>query len=291
MRKIKYLLAVAVMSTSLLFGCGSNDSSNNDNKKNDKALTADEFIEKVENNDSEIKSADFKMSASIDASADETAVKASLTVDGSVDSNKNAKFDINIDAGDNGQQELTCYLAADGDNYVLYMQMMGQWCKLDLQQLTAAYGVDLSKDTAADNTSVDLKKVLEYLNGTEVKVSDDTYTLSGTIDFKKVFDAVAAVAGNNANMSAYEEQVNALADKVKINVKVSIDKDGQFKSFDMSVDKFEEDGLAVNELKLSISGSNYNNVADITIPDEAANATDIFFTSPMLGSVGGLGEK
>ena len=76
-------------------------------------------------------------------------------------------------------------------------------------------------------------------------------------------------------------QVNALADKVKINVSVSIDKDGQFKSFDMSVDKFEEDGLAVNELKLSISGSNYNNVADITIPDEAANATDI---SSMLGS-------
>lgn len=288
MRKIKYLLAVAVMSTSLLFGCGSNDSSNDDNKKSDKALTADEFIEKVESNDSEIKSTDFKMTASIDASADETAVKASLTVDGSVDANKNAKFDINIDAGDDGQQELPCYLAADGDNYVLYLQMMGQWCKLDLQQLTAAYGVDLSANTSADNTSVDLKKVLDYLNGTEVKVSDDTYTLNGTIDFKKVFDAVAAVAGDSVDVSAYEEQVNALADKVKINISVSIDKDGQFKSFDMSVDKFEEDGLAVNELKFSISASNYNNVADITIPDEAADATDI---SSMLGSVGGLSEK
>lgn len=284
MRKIKYLLAVAVMSTSLLFGCGSNDSSD-DNKKSDKALTTDEFIEKVESNDSEIKSADFKMTASIDANADDSAVKAGVTVNGSVDANKNAKLDINVDAGDDGQQELPCYLDKDG---VFYMQVMGQWCKMDLQALTSAYDVDLSADTTADNSSVDLKSVLEYLSGTAVKASGDTYTLSGTIDLKKVSDAVAAVAGDNANMSAYEEQINALADKVKINISVSIDKDGQFKSFDMSVDKFEYEGLAVNELKLSVSASNYNNVADITIPEEAADATDI---SSMLGSVGDLGDN
>lgn len=281
MRKLKYLLAVAVMSTSLLFGCGSND----DTKNEDKAISTDEFIEKVENSDSEIKSGDFKINASIDAKADDEAIKGSVSVNASMDSNKNMKMDINLDAGESGQQTITSYLAADGDNYTMYMQIMGQWYKMDLEDMESAAGVASLPLDSASSSDINFKEVLSYIKDAEVTASGDTYKLSGTLDLKKAYDAIVSLAGDAAaSMSDYEDQVNELIGKIKINVSLSINKDGQFKAFEVSVGKFEYEGLSINELKFSVSGDNYNGVADITIPDEAAAATDL---SSMLNSVGG----
>lgn len=299
MRKIKYLLAVAVMSASLLFGCGSNENSDKDNKKNDKALTTDEFIEKIENNKTEIKSADFEIAGSIDLNVTdeseeegETAVKGSVKIDGSVDKAGNSKMDISLDAGDMGSTSLEAYYMSEGNDSVVYMQLMDMWYKISMNDISSISGNSsfTTEDTALSST-VDFSDLLSYLSDVKIKAENDTYTLSGALNIKKIYDEIVSTGiGEDSSIADYFVLVRSISedflDELKINISYSISKEGQFKSFEFSVDKlnYSDDTtkLILNDLKLSLSVDNYNNVSDITISEDAAGATDL---ASMFGSI------
>lgn len=299
MRKIKYLLAVAVMSASLLFGCGSNENSDKDNKKNDKALTTDEFIEKIENNKTEIKSADFEIAGSIDLNVTdeseeegETAVKGSVKIDGSVDKAGNSKMDISLDAGDMGSTSLEAYYMSEGNDSVVYMQLMDMWYKISMNDISSISGNTsfTTEDTALSST-VDFSDLLSYLSDVKIKAENDTYTLSGALNIKKIYDEIVSTGiSEDSSIADYFVLVRSISedflDELKINISYSISKEGQFKSFEFSVDKlnYSDDTtkLILNDLKLSLSVDNYNNVSDITISEDAAGATDL---ASMFGSI------
>ncbi|MDE6209142.1 MAG: hypothetical protein K2M73_05630 [Lachnospiraceae bacterium] len=282
MRKIKYLLAVGVMSTSLLFGCGSNDG---DSKNGAADITPDEFIEKVEACDTEIKSADFKLSADIDAtmtvSSNSSDIKGNYDLSGSYDANGAFKLSVSMSA-DGQEQTIDCYLIPENDEITMYYKMMDMWYKMTSDDVSDMLGDmvgmnlgSLSADTTTVANAGDyLKKALEYITDTSVSVSDNTYTLKGTIDLNKIIGEIESTA--NVELSQYSDIIN----DIKLNVSYSINSsDNTFKSFEISVGEFDNEiegvNVKLNSLKLTMSAENYNNVSDITIPDDAADAMDI----------------
>lgn len=269
MRKVKYLLAVGVMSASLLFGCGSND----------KAISADEFIEKVEKCETEIKSFDMKMNVSLDMKMSDDAdssVKGKLSLNGSFDNNKNMKFDMMLDAGEEiGKQNITAYFESKGDKYNMYMQLMGQWFKMSSDEMSSLTGEAIPEVNVSESNNFNIKEILPYIKDANVTNADGTYTLSGTVDIKKLYEMMDSIDLAGLDLSEFKEQFAPLVDKIKMDVSLSIDENGLVKAFDLSVGKFEHEGVTLNALSISINASNFNKVADIVIPDEANNASDI----------------
>lgn len=289
MRKIKYLLAVGVMSTSLLFGCGSNDTDD----RTDIAMTPDEFIEKVEACDAaEIKSSDFKLSADADLSmsmgTQEENVKGNIDINGSFDENGAIKMSININADDE-QKTFDCYCIPENDSYTLYYQMMNMWYKMTLDSIEDMIGESTSNlidmdayPLTPDNASLPdftgvLKMAFDYLKDTSVSTSDNAYVLKGTIDLDKI---IGELASEDDEISEITSEYSDIIKDIKLNVSYAINiSDNTFKSFEFSIGEFNHEiqGVTVNinSLKIALSTDNYNKVSDITLPDDAANAMDM----------------
>lgn len=278
MRKIKYLLAVGVMSTALLFGCGSNDEKDSDNS-NASAITPEEFIEKVGASETDIKSLEFGVSGEIDASSstgEETSeIKGSASLDGKANIESNTyQFTVSFNV-DGMSMEIECYLVIDEEAPTVYYCMQGMWYKMSLSmdELEGMMSANVDVDTESAATA-DLSNVLEYLKDTSVEAADGAYTLKGVLDLEKILNDAATEA--ETDISEYED----IFKELNINVNVSINsEDNTFKSSDIIVNDFSTEykgeTIKINKLKLSIYASNYNGVGEITLPEEAANATDL----------------
>ena len=222
MRKIKYLLTVAALSSTMMFGCGSND---NDSADEAKEVSIDSVIEGIENADLDIKSLDFTIDANIDmslASEDEnTDIKGSGNIKASLD-NEAGLASLNISMTvDDQTQDMEAYLDySDIENAVVDLNQQGVWMKQSLEN--SAVSVDPSAISEGTNSD-SIKKFVESLKDAKAEETDDYYTISGTLDTSKLLEEMTSAADGTMGdaLSAYA----GILEEVKINVSISVNKD------------------------------------------------------------------
>lgn len=277
MRKIKYLLTVAALSSTMMFGCGSND---NDSADEAKEVSIDSVIEGIENADLDIKSLDFTIDANIDmslASEDEnTDIKGSGNIKASLD-NEAGLASLNISMTvDDQTQDMEAYLDySDIENAVVYLNQQGVWMKQSLEN--SAVSVDPSAISEGTNSD-SIKKFVESLKDAKAEETDDYYTISGTLDTSKLLEEMTSAADGTIGdaLSAYA----GILEEVKINVSISVNKDDySFAKANISIKDFEYEmmgsTLKVNSISIDVAAKNYNNIDTITIPDDAKDAISL----------------
>lgn len=277
MRKIKYLLTVAALSSTMMFGCGSND---NDSADEAKEVSIDSVIEGIENADLDIKSLDFTIDANIDmslASEDEnTDIKGSGNIKASLD-NEAGLASLNISMTvDDQTQDMEAYLDySDIENAVVYLNQQGVWMKQSLEN--SAVSVDPSAISEGTNSD-SIKKFVESLKDAKAEETDDYYTISGTLDTSKLLEEMTSAADGTMGdaLSAYA----GILEEVKINVSISVNKDDySFAKANISIKDFEYEmmgsTLKVNSISIDVAAKNYNNIDTITIPDDAKDAISL----------------
>lgn len=279
MRKIKYLLTVAALSSTMMFGCGSNDKDSADEAKE---VSIDSVIEGIENADLDIKSLDFTIDANIDmsvASEDEnTDIKGSGSINASLDNEAGlASLNISMTADDQ-TQEMEAYLDySDLENAVVYLNQQGIWMKQSLEN--SAVSVDPSAISEGTNSD-SIKKFVESLKDAKAEETDDYYTISGTLDTSKLFEEITDAAGDDDTMGNALSAYAGIVEELKIDVSISVNKDDySFAKANVSIKDFEYEmmgsTLKINSIGVDIAAKNYNNVDTITIPEDAKDAISL----------------
>ena len=286
MRKLKYLLVATIMSTTLLFGCGSNEE-----KSNLKELSAQELVENVSKGEiKDTKSFEFTIDTAIDVSMGTAElpmnIKGDLDVNGQIDiENKLLKLNASVDAM--GQKlDVECFVSAAGETPTLYYKMNDTWTKqtLEMDDIAGMFDPIESGETSTEDAKVEFEKILEYLSGAKVETKDDTYVLSGTIDFAKIMEDMEkeTVEESDEDAGAAVSGVLETLKDLKLNVKVVVNSDYTFNAFEFSVDKFSTEvmgsTMSINTLSIEISVDKYNKIDTIKIPEDALNAPESDFS-------------
>lgn len=265
MRKLKYLLVATIMSTTLLFGCGSEEEKDTTPLKE---LSAQELVDSVSKSEAmKMDSFEFTIDASVDVKSGTgdlaSEVKADADAVCQVDI-KNKMMKLDLDANVAGQKtEMEGYITADGATPTIYYSMNGMWFKMNLENEDVS---NIFATTDSESNTVDFEQLTKYLLDSKVETKDNTYVLSGKIDLEKI------AAEEN-------EEYSEMLKGVSINLSVAVNSDYSFKSFEITLDKFATElmgtPIEINNVSLKISMDKYNSIEKITIPEEALNAAEM----------------
>lgn len=283
MRKIKYLLTVAALSSTMMFGCGSNDKdAANDNNDNSSSVSIDTIVDGIDNADLDVNSLDFCVSLNLDASVeadeDSQTMKLNGKVDGSVDNEAGLGYitaDINMD---DISQTVTSYIDySDLEDVVVYVEQQGVWLKQSVSDSDVSFDPESITETS-DSQSI--KSLVESLKDVTAKETDKYYVISGKIDTAKATESLGDIAENAGSLGAAVDSYASILEDIDVNIEISVNKDDfSFANAKISIENFETEfmgaTLKINSAVIEFSVKNYNNVDTITIPDEAKDAISI----------------
>lgn len=281
MRKMKYLLGVGVMSTALLFGCGSNDEDETKKSSVNYKITASELIEDIQDADTmnDITSMSFDMDMVVDCEVEMNGQSQALDMklDSTMKINLEDKLffaDLLLE-NDGLAQEMDLYAEmSDEDEAMMYVYTSGMWLKMatDPEDLSSMFELPAIN---MDESAVDFSEITEYLIDPSVDVSDDSYTLSGTLNTEKIINEIAE-GDDEISESDIEEALDLIGD-LELNVSITVDANYNLMGFSLEIPSFETEiegvTFKINSIKFSLLFSDLNNTT-IVIPDEAYNAID-----------------
>ena len=281
MRKMKYLLGVGVMSTALLFGCGSNDEDETKKSSVNYKITASELIEDIQDADTmnDITSMSFDMDMVVDCEVEMNGQSQALDMklDSTMKINLEDKLffaDLLLE-NDGLAQEMDLYAEmSDEDEAMMYVNTSGMWLKMATDPEDFASMFELPAINT-DESAIDFSEITEYLIDPSVDVSDDSYTLSGTLNLEKIINEIAE-GDDEISESDIEEALDLIGD-LELNVSITVDANYNLMGFSLEIPSFETEieGITfkINSIKFSLLFSDLNNTT-IVIPDEAYNAVD-----------------
>ena len=277
MRKIKYLLVALAMSTTLLFGCGSNDDAATDGTTTEvtttestttesettgsttesettgstsgelKDLTATELLDNLSKSEiTEAKYFEFQFNAAIDYEATAEGFTSGMQLDAKITGkldveNKILQLNATINASEMGETTIECYIAANTDEPALYLNMGGAWIKqsISTDDIAGLLGsFDIeSEETTEEENLLNIEEALNYLKDSKLETVDGAYVLSGTINMDKIIEEINAEAGDSDEGAAVSGIISVLKDVV-MKLKVAVNADYTLKGLEFSVDKF-----------------------------------------------------
>lgn len=284
MRKLKYLLTIGVLSTTLLFGCGSKD---DDSDKKDSVSKSDvsveEVLKNVKNAKTDVKSCGYELSINMEGSTEGENVALKGNLDGAVDTNSK-KANLNLKLSANGEEiAAEAYVDFnDATNPSAYAKFNGTWIKASLSDLGISMD-DLLKNVSSDDSNpVDIDKILEAVKDSSVTEKDGNYVVSGSLDMEKAINE----AENVEEAKKYAEMLKDA--KFDMTFEVSKD-DYMFKGFEISIKDFkgtqDDKDVELKDFTMKLSVSDYNKDFNIEIPAEANDGMSI---ADIISAMGGM---
>lgn len=295
MKKITALLLSLVMAFSLV-ACGS------------KKLPSDpaELMKVANENMQKVKSMTAKANVNLAMTQGKENVDMSVDMNMDIikkDDTMKAKIDATINMGEaGGQQTMTMYMAPEGDNYYIYMGMLGQWMKMkyDIKSLLEAQK-DADKDADVLGSSAENFTVTDETddNGNKVKVLSGKMTADTMKEsFTKAFETAGAVEGvDETQMQQIKTMVESCLADVQMTYYVD-EKSGQITHMSMDLSEIAKkaiesvsalagdavSGLSIDNFDISMDCSNFDKVEDFEVPEEALNGQEMDSTGNVVDS-------
>lgn len=296
MKKITALLLSIVMAFSLV-ACGS------------KKLPSDpaELMKVANENMQKVKSMTAKANMNLSMTQGKENVDMSVDMNMDIikkDDTMKAKVDATVNMGEaGGQQTMTMYMAPEGDNFYIYVGMLGQWMKMKYDIKSVLEAQKNAKDTDVLGSSAANFTVTDETddNGNKVKVlsgkmSADTMKESLT----KAFETAGTVEGVDETQM---QQIKAIAESCLADVQMTYyvdEKSGQITHMSMDLSEIAKkaiesvsalagdavSGLSIENFDISMDCSNFDKVADFEVPQEALDGQEMDLTGAMTNPAG-----
>lgn len=264
-----------------------------------------EILKTTQENAKNTKSVEGKMTMDLDATmevgGEKQDFKTTITADIATFTDpmkSKVTMTMDLSALGAGTQEITSYVAKDGDDYYTYTGVAGQWNKVKLEkdaienamkQANSESYVELYNKNAENFTNkgeVDLdgKKVIQLegkISGASIK---ELIEESGVLDQEQFSTYKSMVTPFFEGLS--DTPVKMYVDSETMNTsKMTVDlKDVLQGVFDKAMEQYgslltggadTEMKFTLNKCDISMTYSNYNKAADFEIPEEAKNAKEI----------------
>lgn len=252
----------------------------------------------------DVKSMSVKANVNLDMKQGEEAVSATMELNMDMlekDDTYKAKIDATVNMQELGAaQTITMYMAPEGDKYYIYMGVLGQWMKMEYDMasvMNAEKNAEQSEDflgSSAENFTV---SDITNDEGIEVKNIEGTMSADTLKElFTKALETTKDVEGVDA---ASLEQVKTIAENCMADISMTYQVDKKsthIVGMSMDLTEFAQkvmsyatemmgdaadsvSGLEINNLNFTGTFSNFDEVEDFEIPEEALNAQDMSDTS------------